>query len=155
MKLQDIEKLIKRLDESSVTELKWTIGEEKIVLKKEVQTVVAAPAPIQAAAPVAATPVTPAAEPTAATSSATDSKSHLHEITSPMVGSFYSAPSPEADSFVKVGDRVKKGQVVCIVEAMKLMNEIEADADGVVEEICLQNEAPVEFGTVLFRINKG
>ena len=76
----------------------------------------------------------------------------LHLIKSPIVGTFYAAPSPEADAFVGVGDRVSKGQVVCIVEAMKLMNEIEADQDGVVVEVLGRNGEPVEFGEPLFKI---
>ena len=78
--------------------------------------------------------------------------SNLHILTSPIVGTFYSAPSPDADQFVRVGDRVKKGQVLCIIEAMKLMNEIESDADGVVREIYPQNAQAVEFGEPLFGI---
>ena len=75
-----------------------------------------------------------------------------HTITSPLVGTFYSSPSPDAPSFVNVGDRVKKGQVIGIIEAMKLMNEIESDYDGVVTEILIKNEETVEFGQPLFRI---
>ena len=74
----------------------------------------------------------------------------LHVVTSPIVGTFYSAPSPDAPPFVKVGDRVRKGQILCIVEAMKLMNEIECDADGVVAEIYPKNAQPVEYGEALF-----
>ncbi|HEV2844933.1 MAG TPA: acetyl-CoA carboxylase biotin carboxyl carrier protein, partial [Thermoanaerobaculia bacterium] len=73
-----------------------------------------------------------------------------HVVTSPIVGTFYSAPSPDADPFVEVGSRVKKGQVLCIIEAMKLMNEIESDADGVIAEIYPQNAQAVEFGEPLF-----
>ena len=73
-------------------------------------------------------------------------------LTSPMVGTFYRAPSPGADPFVKVGDTVKKGQVVCIIEAMKLLNEVEADMDGTVKEVCVENGQPVEFGQSLFII---
>lgn len=75
-----------------------------------------------------------------------------NEIKSPMVGTFYSKSSPKAEPFVKVGDKVKKGQVVCIVEAMKLMNEIEAEFDGEVVEVCKKDEDMVEYGTVLFKI---
>jgi acetyl-CoA carboxylase biotin carboxyl carrier protein len=81
--------------------------------------------------------------------------SGLHEIKSPLVGTFYRAPSPEAQPFTEVGRPVKAGQVLCIVEAMKLMNEIEADAEGVVEEILASNGQPVEYGEVLFRIRPG
>ena len=75
-----------------------------------------------------------------------------NEIKSPMVGTFYSKSSPKAEPFVKVGDKVKKGQVVCIVEAMKLMNEIEAEFDGEIVEVCKKDEDMVEYGTVLFKI---
>ena len=78
--------------------------------------------------------------------------SNQHVMTSPIVGTFYTAPSPDADPFVRVGDRVKKGQVLCIIEAMKLMNEIESDVDGVVREIYPQNAQAVEFGEPLFGI---
>jgi acetyl-CoA carboxylase biotin carboxyl carrier protein len=81
--------------------------------------------------------------------------SGLHEIKSPLVGTFYRAPSPEAQAFTEVGRTVKAGQVLCIVEAMKLMNEIEADTEGVVEEILASNGQPVEYGEVLFRIRPG
>jgi acetyl-CoA carboxylase biotin carboxyl carrier protein len=81
-----------------------------------------------------------------------DSEAGLHIITSPIVGTFYRAPNPEADAFVNVGDRVSKGKVLCIVEAMKLMNEIESDADGVVARIYPQNGQPIEYGEKLFAI---
>lgn len=75
-----------------------------------------------------------------------------HEIKSPFVGTFYGSPSPDEANYVKVGDKVKKGQVLCILEAMKIMNEIECDASGEVVEICIENESLVEFGQVLFKI---
>jgi acetyl-CoA carboxylase biotin carboxyl carrier protein len=103
----------------------------------------AAPALAAAAsAPPAAAPAPPAAGPA------------LHAVTSPIVGTFYTAPSPEADPFVRLGDRVRKGQVLCIVEAMKLMNEIESDVDGVIAEIHPQNGQPVEFGEPLFGVRQ-
>ena len=94
-----------------------------------------APAPQQAEKPAAAA-----------------APSNLHILTSPIVGTFYGAPSPDADPFVRIGDRVRKGQVLCIIEAMKLMNEIESDADGVIREIYPQNAQAVEFGEPLFGI---
>lgn len=93
----------------------------------------------------------PPAEAAAPPTGDADAAGH-HVIKSPIVGTFYSAPSPDAEPFVSVGDRVSKGQVICIVEAMKLMNEIEADEDGVVAEILGRNGEPVEFGEALFRI---
>ena len=101
---------------------------------------VVVPAPAPAAVPA------PAAAPAAAVDPG------LVEVTSPIVGTYYRQPSPGSDPFVETGSRVKKGQVLCIIEAMKLMNEIEAEIDGEVVEICVQNAQPVEFGEVLFRI---
>ena len=93
---------------------------------------------------VAATPVT----------AATDSVSGLTPVTSPMVGVFYCAPSENAEPYVRVGDKVKKGDVLCIIEAMKLMNEITAECDGTIEEVCVSNGQVVDFGHIMFRINK-
>jgi acetyl-CoA carboxylase biotin carboxyl carrier protein len=97
----------------------------------------------------------PAPEPLATARSSAPVSSGLHDVKSPLVGTFYRAPSPEAPSFTEVGKSVKSGQVLCIVEAMKLMNEIESDTDGVVEEILASNGQPVEYGEVLFRIRPG
>jgi acetyl-CoA carboxylase biotin carboxyl carrier protein len=77
----------------------------------------------------------------------------LKEIKSPMVGTYYRAPEPGAEPYVKVGSRVSAGQTVCIIEAMKIMNEIEAEVTGVVKEVCLEDSSPVEFGTVLYRVD--
>ena len=102
-----------------------------------------AAAPVAAAgAPAAASPASPAPAVTA-----------LKEIKSPMVGTFYRSPEPGADPYVKVGSRVSAGQTVCIIEAMKIMNEIEAEVTGVVKEVCLEDASPVEFGTVLYRVD--
>jgi acetyl-CoA carboxylase biotin carboxyl carrier protein len=105
-------------------------------------------APTTAATPAAA----PAAAPVTAPKAEEDADAGLHIITSPIVGTFYRAPNPEADSFVNVGDSVSKGKVLCIIEAMKLMNEIEADADGTVVRIYPQNGQPIEYGEKLFAI---
>ncbi|MFB6368259.1 MAG: acetyl-CoA carboxylase biotin carboxyl carrier protein, partial [Gemmatimonadota bacterium] len=79
--------------------------------------------------------------------------SDFHEVTSPMVGTFYRAPAPDAPAYVEVGDRVEEGQTLCILEAMKLMNELDSEVSGVVKEICVENADPVEYGDVLFRID--
>jgi acetyl-CoA carboxylase biotin carboxyl carrier protein len=118
-------------------------GEPVSVVRVEPSAVAAAAAP---ASPALATPVPPAQPAPAA--------HDLHVVTSPIVGTFYASPSPESPAFVKVGDRVKKGQVLCIVEAMKLMNEIESDADGVVAEIHPKNAQPVEYGEPLFGLRR-
>ena len=99
-------------------------------------------------APAAPQPAVAAAAPTPVAAA-----SHLLEIKSPMVGTFYSAPEPGAQAYVKVGSRVNVGQVVCIIEAMKIMNEIESEVGGAVKEVCVQNAQPVEFGQVLYRVD--
>jgi acetyl-CoA carboxylase biotin carboxyl carrier protein len=101
------------------------------------------------AMPMAAAPLAAAASPTPAAPAA----AALKEIKSPMVGTFYRAPEPGAEPYVKVGSRVSAGQTVCIIEAMKIMNEIEAEVTGLVKEVCLEDASPVEFGTVLYRVD--
>ena len=118
-----------------------------------------APAPASSASPaldaapaaVAAAP-TPAAAPAAPAAPEPPPEPPGHVLTSPIVGTFYAAPSPDAEPYVRVGDRVQKGQVVCIIEAMKLMNEIESDVSGVVQKIYPENAQPVEFGEPLFSV---
>ena len=143
-----IEKLAKVLADNSLTEISLEDGEQAITLRNEVVGVTAAP--VVAAAPVA--------QPQAAQPAQTSAPAEQKEVkkgkplTSPMVGTFYSAPSPDADPFVKVGQTIKEGDVVCIVEAMKLMNEIESEFSGKIVEICVQDGQPVEFGQVLMYI---
>jgi acetyl-CoA carboxylase biotin carboxyl carrier protein len=123
------------------------------------------PAPLAAAAPAlsplvapalagaAGVPaLAPAPASAAAATAAEEAQSHLTEVKSPMVGTFYRAPAPEAPPYVEIGSVVKKGQTLCILEAMKLMNELESEVDGVVREILVENSDPVEYGQVLFRI---
>src|SRR5690242_5474139 len=98
-------------------------------------------------------PVTVAGPAAAAAPAAAAPVSNLVEVKSPMVGTFYKSPEPAAEAYVKVGSRVTTGQVVCIIEAMKIMNEIESEVQGVVREICVENAQPVEFGQVLFRLD--
>ncbi len=109
---------------------------------------VAAAEPAAVAGPAAPSPATPPA------ATAAPAQAEAHVLTSPIVGTFYSAPSPDSPPFISVGARVRKGQVVCIVEAMKLMNEIESDVDGVVTEVFPRNAQPVEFGEPLFAIRE-
>ena len=108
-------------------------------------------APSAAAAPPAAYSGAPAAAPAPA-APPVDADAGLHIVTSPIVGTFYRSPNPESDVFVNVGDRVSKGKVLCIIEAMKLMNEIEADVDGTIERIYPQNGQPIEYGEKLFAV---
>ena len=147
MDLRKLKKLIDLVQESGISELEVTEGEEKVRIAKQLT---AAPvAQVYAPAPVAAAP---AAAPAPAAAAAAPAQPAGHEVKSPMVGTFYRASSPEAKSFVEVGDSVKAGQTLCIIEAMKLLNEIESDATGVVKAILIENGQPVEFGEPLFII---
>jgi acetyl-CoA carboxylase biotin carboxyl carrier protein len=141
-----IEKLAKVLAETGLTEISLEDGEQAITLRKDV---ILPPPPIPMAAPVAPAAVTAPVAPAA--TSETPAKKGT-PITSPMVGTFYKAPSPDAEAFVKVGSSVKSGDVVCIVEAMKMMNEIESEVSGKVVEICVEDGQPVEFGQVLMYV---
>lgn len=156
MDIKDLKLLIKMVTETDITEFEMDNSDEKIVIKRghkpEYITVsapqsYAAPQYAPAAAPaVQAAPAAPAAATPAAESGDT--------ITSPIVGTFYRAPAPDAAPYVEVGQVIEKGQVLCIVEAMKLMNEIEAEAKCKIVKICKENAQPVEFGEALFVIQK-
>lgn len=151
MELKDIKKLIETINDKGITDFEMEHDDFKIRIKKDAPEIitqsVAAPAPAPAAtAAVAATAAAPAAEAPQA------EEDNFHKVTSPMVGTFYRSPSPGSPSYASVGDQIKKGQVLCIVEAMKIMNEIQADVDGVVKKIHVDNEAPVEYGEVMFSI---
>jgi acetyl-CoA carboxylase biotin carboxyl carrier protein len=148
MDLRKLKKLIDLVQESGISELEVTEGEEKVRIAKQMT---AAPVAHQvyAPAPMAAAP---AAAPAAPAAAAAPAQPAGHETKSPMVGTFYRASSPEAKAFVEVGDSVKEGQTLCIIEAMKLLNEIESDATGVVKAILVENGQPVEFGEPLFII---
>jgi acetyl-CoA carboxylase biotin carboxyl carrier protein len=153
MDLRKLKTLIDLVAESGVSELEVTEGEDKVRIVKN-------PAPI--AAPVqqfyAPAPVTGSSAPAPAAAAATapvevaPTEPSGHAVKSPMVGTFYRSPTPGADSFVKIGDTVKEGQALCIIEAMKLLNEIESDKSGVVKEILCENGQGVEFGQALFII---
>jgi acetyl-CoA carboxylase biotin carboxyl carrier protein len=159
----DVKKLVQLVEKSDVTHLEWEKGPEKVVITRGNSVPAAASAPAHAvahAAPVAA--AIPALAPVAAAPAAPAPKAEAKPadkpgtvVTSPFVGTFYRAPSPESPPFVEMGAKVKKGQTLCIVEAMKLMNEIESEVDGTVAEIFVQNATPVEFGEPLFRIVPG
>jgi acetyl-CoA carboxylase biotin carboxyl carrier protein len=149
MDLRKLKKLIDLVQESGIAELEITEGEEKVkIVKGGVISVSAAPAPAPAAAPAA-----PAAAPAPTPSPAAEPAGQEgHVLKAPMVGTFYRSPSPDAKVFVEVGQSVKEGETICIIEAMKLMNEIEADASGVVKAILVENGQPVEYGQPLFII---
>ena len=149
---EEILKLIGLLEEKNLSQFELEVEGFKLKIARALP---AAPATtslvFQDRMPYA--PAAPApAEAGPATDAAAPDASGLHFVTSPMVGIFYRAPSPTSPPFVEIGDQVKKGQTLCIVEAMKLMNEIDADADGIVKEIYVENAKPVEFGAKLFAI---
>jgi acetyl-CoA carboxylase biotin carboxyl carrier protein len=150
MDLRKLKKLIDLVEESGIAELEITEGEEKVKIVKgggvSLTPAASAPPPSPAAAPA------PEAKPSAAAPAAAETSPEGHVVKSPMVGTFYRAASPDAKPFVEVGEVVKEGQTICIVEAMKLMNEIEADASGTVKAILVENGQPVEYGQPLFVI---
>lgn len=148
MDIRKIKKLIELLEESDIGELEIKEGEESVRISRNSPVTYAAPQVM--AAPVAAAPA--AAAPAAA---APEEKANTllgHVLKSPMVGTFYSAPSPGSPAFVQVGQHVKPGDVICIVEAMKMMNQIEADKAGVIEAILVEDGDPVEFDQPLVTI---
>lgn len=155
----EIRELLAVLSQSDISELSIKSEEFELTVRKDRPTagaaVVSVDAPPPTPLPVAAPP-TPAAAPapqaTPQPAAPPSADSNLLEITSPMVGTFYRAPSPDDDPFVNVGDRIKTGQVVCILEAMKLMNELEAEVSGEIVEILVENADPVEYGQVLMRV---
>ena len=155
--LRYVKKLLEMIDSSSVNSIEITSEKGvKIRISKSVRAVQVA-APMQMAPPPAMSALAAAPAPQAAAEPAKQeaAKKHYVEIKSPMVGTYYAAPEPGAKPYLSVGDRISKGQILCIIEAMKIMNEIESEFDGVVKEILAQNAHPVEYGQVLFRIDNG
>ena len=151
MDLRKLKKLIDLVQESGIAELEITEGEEKVKIVKGGEATVTPVAP--AAAPPAAAPAAgAAAAPAAAAAAAEEPAQPGHVLKAPMVGTFYRSPSPEAKPFVEVGQNVKAGETVCIIEAMKLMNEIEADATGMIKVILVESGQPVEYGQPLLII---
>ncbi len=138
-KLQEFIELAKK---AGVTKLEYEKGEEKFAVSFAGEPVVASTMSHHA----------PAATPVAASAVAAKPAGNLKEITSPFVGTFYRSASPDSDVYIKEGDSIAPGKVLCIVEAMKIMNEIESDISGEIVEICAENETYVEFGQVLFRV---
>ena len=152
MDLRKLKTLIDLVAESGIAELEVTEGEDKVRIVKHATALAAAPAPtatVVAAAPAAPTPATLAAEAAAA---AEAEAAAGHVVKSPMVGTFYRSPSPGAPAFIEQGAVVKAGDTLCIIEAMKLLNEIEADVGGTVKKILVENGQPVEYGQPLFII---
>lgn len=146
MEVKDIKELIKAVDSSSITEFEFQKDDIKIVLKKgnssihkkDIESIKEEMAPVKHEEQIEI--------------NNKDTKEDLHIIKSPIVGTFYSSPNPNSEAYVKPGSRVKKGDVLCIVEAMKLMNEITSDADGEIVEVFVENQSFVEYGQPLFSI---
>ena len=152
MDVKELKRLLEAVEASGISELVLETGDYKLSVKRG--GVASAPLEPEPAPQPSAPPSQPAPAPAAEPEPARPA-SNLTEVAAPIVGTFYASPSPDAPSFVKVGDRVQAGTVLCIIEAMKLMNEIEAEATGVVREILVRDTEPVEYGQALFRIEPG
>ncbi len=140
-----LKEIVKVFEESGVAKLELSTKDFKLKLSKYAE----------APAPSYTPPPPPSPEPPKAEGSkeeASEKEENVHYIRAPMVGTFYRAPAPGAEPFVKEGDRVRKGDVVCIIEAMKIMNEIKSDVDGIIEEVLVENAHPVEYGQPLFKV---
>lgn len=149
MDIRKIKKLIELLDESGVAEIEIHEGEESVRISRNSP---AAPAMMQMPPEGYAQPYAPAPAPIAApveAAPAEPDKVSGHELKAPMVGTYYSAPSPGAAVFIEVGQKVAKGDTVCIIEAMKLLNQIEADVSGTIKSICIENGEPLEYGQTI------
>lgn len=156
MDIRKVKKLIELLDESGIAEIEITEGEESVRISRYAPGALPQVAPV-VAAPAAAPPPTAAAAPVAAAAEATvpaEPDEDGFEVKAPMVGTVYAASSPGAAPYVQVGDRVSEGDILCVIEAMKMMNQIEADVSGVIKSIRIQNGEPVEFGQTLFVIDQ-
>ncbi|MEJ2298529.1 MAG: acetyl-CoA carboxylase biotin carboxyl carrier protein [Woeseiaceae bacterium] len=154
MDIRKVKKLSELLDDSGIAEIEITEGDDSVRISRY-----AAGAPAMAAPAVAPAPPAPPAAAASAPNPAQPAPAEAKEedgfeVTAPMVGTFYAASSPGAAPYVQVGDRVSEGDTLCIIEAMKMMNQIEADVSGVVKSIRIQNGEPVEFGQVLFVIDQ-
>jgi len=156
MDIRKVKKLIELLDESGIAEIEISEGEDSVRISRYSSNV-AAPQPI-VAAPVMAASAAPAPAASAAApapvATAVEPEEDGYGVTAPMVGTFYSQPSPGSPAFVQVGDRVNEGDTLCIVEAMKMMNQIDAEVAGTIKSIRVQNGDPVEYGQILFVIDQ-
>ncbi len=158
--IETIKELVSMMSEHDLVEIKIVDGDSKIHLKRpnpQASAPVITQVPMHTPAMPMSAPAAPApaAAPTAAPATAATPSDDTPSIDSPIVGTFYTAPSPDSDPFVKVGDRVTADTVVCIIEAMKVMNEIKAEMDGIVEQVCVSNGEAVEFGQALFKVKAG
>lgn len=150
---EQLHRLLEALGESDIQEFRLEGDDFRLEIRRNLPAQAVMPpvmaAPVAAAAPA---PVVASVEPAAAPPASTATRSDLLEVTAPMVGTFYRAPAPGEPAFVEVGSRINVGQTVCILEAMKLMNELESEVGGEVVEILVDNGTPVEFGQVLMRV---
>jgi acetyl-CoA carboxylase biotin carboxyl carrier protein len=154
MDIRKVKKLIELLDESGIAELEITEGEESVRISRYPQGMaMAAPPPVYHV-PAAPAPAEVAGGGAPSTLAGREPEDDGFEVVAPMVGTFYAAASPGASPFVQVGDRVQEGDTLCIIEAMKMMNQIEADVAGIVKSIRVQNGEPVEYGQTLFVIDQ-
>jgi len=158
---QELRELLGTISQTDITELVLKNDDFELTVRKEKSLIAVPQAPAVSSQIVETYPLSPStipvtapATPEAPSTPVVDDKKWV-DVTSPMVGTFYSAPAPDEDPFVSVGDRITKGDTVCIIEAMKLMNEIEGEVTGQIMEISVQNGEPVEFGQVLIRVNPG
>jgi acetyl-CoA carboxylase biotin carboxyl carrier protein len=162
LKVQEIRELIKLVDQSSIDEFSYEVEGSKIKMKKKsagqqvivepARVVTETPAPMQPVQTAPAAPAFQVDEPKQSSKEENVQETNLHKITSPMVGTFYQSPSPDADVYVKPGSKVSKDSIVCIVEAMKLFNEIEAEVNGEIVEILVKDGQLVEYGQPLFLV---
>ncbi len=155
MDIRKVKKLIELLDESGIAEIEITEGEESVRISRysrDAPAMIAAP--VVAPAPVAAPAAAPAVASAAAPAAAPDPEDDGFLVQAPMVGTFYNSSSPGAAAYVQVGDRINEGDTLCIIEAMKMMNQIEADVSGVIKSIRVQNGEPIEYGQTLFVIDQ-
>ena len=142
MEIEDIKKLVELMVANGLSELDISDGDSKVSLRRHQEQVVVAPVP----APAVSAPMAPAGALAAVPGEG------LIEIKSPMVGTFYAAASPDSDPYVAAGTNVSPDSVVCIIEAMKVMNEIKAECSGTIAQVCVKNAQPVEYGQVLYRV---
>ena len=152
MDIRKVKKLIELLEESGIAEIEISEGEDSVKISRYGSNF-AAPVPL-AIPPVAAAPAAAAAAAPAPALAMTETEEDGHVVPAPMVGTFYNAPSPGSAPFVQLGDRVSIGDALCIIEAMKMMNQIEAEVAGTIKSIRVQNGDPVEYGQILFVIDQ-
>ena len=152
MDLRKLKKLIDLVEESGIAELEITEGEEKVRISRSTPSMQMQVAPVGTPTPQPAAPAAPQLGPGVAATAAAEILPQGHMVKSPMVGTFYRSSAPGSNPFVEVGQTVKEGETLCIIEAMKLLNEIESDKSGVIKAVLVENGQPVEYGEPLFVI---